>query len=293
MLKQISIDEARTYVSTAEQGEDKDLVMFDNFKGVDFTDKVLQLGFMLVCFCNSGSASFRLNGKDYTLEPGNMLVGFGEQIFEQCKATPDFSGRTALVSPEYFMESAVGLQPMWPYLLYMFKHPIIHLNEDETQWLLHTSNAIMARLKDKAHRFRREAIVSLMRVFYFDVCNILAKRAPRGADAPTHAYSVFDQFFILAEHNFREHRDVKWYSEQMCLTPKYLSEVVKQVSGKTAGQWLTTITLTEIRYLLRDTSLSIKEITLRLNFPNQSFLGKYFKNATGMSPSEYRQACSA
>lgn len=75
----------------------------------------------------------------------------------------------------------------------------------------------------------------------------------------------------------------------MCLTPKHLSEVVKQVSGRTAGQWITTLVMIEIKSLLSNTSLSIKEITDEMNFPNQSFLGKYFKNIEGISPSDFRR----
>ena len=81
---------------------------------------------------------------------------------------------------------------------------------------------------------------------------------------------------------------MEWYSNEMCLTPKHLSEVVKNVSGRTAGQWITTFVLVETKTLLKNSTLSIKEIAQEMNFPNQSFLGKYFKNVTGMSPSDYR-----
>lgn len=89
--------------------------------------------------------------------------------------------------------------------------------------------------------------------------------------------------------NFKRERSVEWYSNEMCLTPKHLSEVVKTVSGKTAGQWITLFVMIETKMLLHDSSLSIKEISLEMNFPNQSFLGKYFKNIAGMSPSDYRK----
>ena len=82
---------------------------------------------------------------------------------------------------------------------------------------------------------------------------------------------------------------MEWYSSEMCLTPKHLSEVVKQVSGKTAGQWITTLVIIEIKSLLRHTTLSIKEVAQEMNFPNQSFLGKYFKNVEGVSPSDFRK----
>ena len=64
---------------------------------------------------------------------------------------------------------------------------------------------------------------------------------------------------------------------------------MKTVSGKTAGQWITTLVMVEIKTLLQNTNLSIKEIAQEMNFPNQSFLGKYFKNVEGISPSDFRK----
>ena len=107
--------------------------------------------------------------------------------------------------------------------------------------------------------------------------------------AQTRAYAIFDQFIRLVSVHYKQERSVEWYSSEMCLTPKHLSEVVKQVSGRTAGQWITTLVMIEIKSLLSNTSLSIKEITDEMNFPNQSFLGKYFKNIEGISPSDFRR----
>jgi AraC-like DNA-binding protein len=75
----------------------------------------------------------------------------------------------------------------------------------------------------------------------------------------------------------------------MCISPKYLSETIKQISRRTPNEWIDNYVTLEIRVLLRNSTKSIKEIAQDLNFPNQSFLGKYFKEHVGMSPSEYRK----
>ena len=132
--------------------------------------------------------------------------------------------------------------------------------------------------------------MALTRAFYFEICNILDLRARPESSAKVHrAYAIFDEFIRLASQHFTRERSVEWYSSEMCLTPKHLSEVVKSVSGKTAGQWITTLVMTETKRLLLETGLSIKEIALRMNFPNQSFLGKYFKNIEGLSPTDFRK----
>ena len=100
---------------------------------------------------------------------------------------------------------------------------------------------------------------------------------------------IFTQFLRLVEENFRRERRVGWYSSQLCISPKYLSEAVKTVSKRTPNEWIDSYAIMELCMLLRNTRMSIKEIAQQLNFSNQSFLGKYFKEHTGFSPSSYRK----
>jgi len=103
------------------------------------------------------------------------------------------------------------------------------------------------------------------------------------------AEAIFANFIRLLEQNFRAQHRVSWYAEQLCITPKYLSETVKKISQRPPNEWIDHYVILEARVLLKDTTKSIKEITDELNFPNQSFLGKYFKEHVGVSPSEYRK----
>ena len=80
-----------------------------------------------------------------------------------------------------------------------------------------------------------------------------------------------------------------WYAQQQGITPKYLSEMVKQVSRRTPNEWIDRYVVLEMRVLLKNSTMSIKGISEYLNFPNQSFFGKYFKEHVGMSPFAYRK----
>ena len=209
MLMQVSLDDVRPYASLRAPDTDNNLIILDNFHDVTFSGKTLQLGFMLCCYCNRGSASFVLNGKAYEMKPGDFLVGFGEQVFEKCRPSEDFSGRIVLVSQDYCKESFVGLQNLWPFLLYLLQNPVIHLSEAEQIWLFDSFAALMRRLKNKSHGYRKEAILMLMRVFYFDVCDFLAKRNPEAMQHSAHSYVIFDKFINLAQACYTEHREVK------------------------------------------------------------------------------------
>ena len=75
----------------------------------------------------------------------------------------------------------------------------------------------------------------------------------------------------------------------MCLTPNYLSSVVRKVSGKSATEWIDDFVISEAKIMLRYLDVSIQEVAYKLNFTTQSAFGKYFKQCTGMSPREFRK----
>jgi AraC-like DNA-binding protein len=83
---------------------------------------------------------------------------------------------------------------------------------------------------------------------------------------------------------------VGWYAEQLNITPKYLSESVKSVSKRRPNDWIDNYVTMEIRVMLKNSTMTIKDIAAQLRFANQSFLGKYFKEHVGMSPKEYRRS---
>ena len=99
---------------------------------------------------------------------------------------------------------------------------------------------------------------------------------------------VFEQFIALVNEFHCSERGMAFYADKLCLTPKYLSKLIKQASGKSAPEWIDNFVILEAKNLLKYTNLAIKEIVFQLHFPNQSVFYKFFKAHTGMTPSEYR-----
>lgn len=93
----------------------------------------------------------------------------------------------------------------------------------------------------------------------------------------------------LTKHYMQE-RSVGFYAGQLHLTPKYLTTIIRKTSGRTAAEWIDDYVVLEAKNLLKYSTMSIQEIAYCLNFPNQSFFGKYFRNHTGMPPSAYRMS---
>lgn len=96
------------------------------------------------------------------------------------------------------------------------------------------------------------------------------------------------RFRILVDKHFTHERGIDFFASLLCITPKYLSSVVKQTSGKTPNYWISETIIREVKKQLLNSTKSIKEIAHTLNFRDNSSLGKYFKKHTGLSPSFYR-----
>ena len=289
--KKVTFDDAAMYASGGALALGSDLLLLDDIQMNAGVGKPMQLGFLFVALCTSGKAVFTLGSRRWRLGEGELLISMGGQVWMDGEMTPDFHGKALLMSRGYAQDCVTGLNYLWPYLLYVVEHPVVKLSAEEQRWVLDCYDLLRGRLEKDAGRFLRETVVALTRAFYFEVCNLLERRSPdQGGAAKSRGYAIFDRFIRLLSQNYKTERSVEWYSSTLCLTPKHLSEVVKAVSGRTAGQWITSMVMIEIKSLLQETSLSIKEIAQEMNFPNQGFLGKYFKNVEGISPSEFRHA---
>lgn len=124
----------------------------------------------------------------------------------------------------------------------------------------------------------------------YDLCNIVYRIQLSTDRKQTRAEAIFTDFIRLVEQNYKSERRVGWYAHKMCITAKYLSETVKQVSRRTPNDWIDNYVVMELRVQLKNTTKSIKEIAQEMCFPNQSFMGKYFKEHVGVSPMTYRKS---
>ena len=96
-------------------------------------------------------------------------------------------------------------------------------------------------------------------------------------------------FFSLAEQNFFIHKNIAWYAEQLCVTPKYLANVIKKTTGKPAGSWLDDYIILQAKTQLSTSQLSVQQISDHLGFKNQSHFGTFFRREVGLSPRAFRE----
>ena len=163
------------------------------------------------------------------------------------------------------------------------------LEEEEIQTFKEYFQVIKGKISDKRNHFQKDLIKSLLLAMFYDLSNIIY-RVQNDIKPKSRKEIIFTRFIKLVEKHFRYERRVSWYAKELEITPKYLSESVKSVSHRTPNEWIDYYITLELRVQLKNTIKTIKEIAEELHFPNQSFLGKFFREHVGMSPSKYRKS---
>lgn len=271
---------------------DNDIALFDTESVVSLYSGPSKLEVVTVGLCLGGGSKFNISLREYEIVPGRMVIVLPNQIIEHRWFSPDFKAIFFAVSKN-LLEALPKVGNVLSLFFYLKDYPCFDLTPHEQDIIREYYSFIRKRLKNKEDLYRREVVIGLMQGFFFELCNIFNSHAPTAAATvknKSRKEYIFERFYKSLIESYQSERSVKFYADQLCLTPKHLSGVVKEVSGKTVGEWIDELVILEAKALLNSSSMNIQEIADRLNFANQSFFGKYFKHYTGMSPKEYRKS---
>ena len=141
--------------------------------------------------------------------------------------------------------------------------------------------------------YKRETIGSLLTSLTYLAADVWSKQVDEARKLAldphsTRSNQVFEHFLTLVSEHHNTERGVAFYADKLCLTPKYLSKLVKTASGRSAPDWIDSFVILEAKNLLKYSDLPIKEVVYRLHFPNPSVFHKFFKAHTGLTPMQYR-----
>lgn len=281
-------EKAKKWVS-GEYIED-DLLLIDQLADAPFPAEPRRMNFILLGFCTRGQVEYRVDTVEHVVHPGEVIIVSERHVVDHYKASPDLMGLCMMVSVPFFKEVIRDVSDLSALFLFSRNHPVMKLTEREGEIFHRYFYAIRERITDSTNHFRRELIRTLMLAMFYDLSNVIYSFRQQTNQRKSRADEIFAHFIKMVEANCKEERRVTWYAEQLGITPKYLSETVKHVSKRTPNEWIDNYVTLEIRVQLKTSTKSIKDIAKEMKFPNQSFLGKYFKEHVGMSPSDYRRS---
>ena len=286
-LPTITIASVKQASSCLSLGDD--LALIDNVKSIILPGEAKLLGCFIFAFCDKGSVNYEIDTLPQKVEAGHCIIMCSGQMLQKVELSADCQGRMVFMSPQYVQEVLTGMHDLSSIFLFSRLHPVFSMDREEARSILGFYLLIRQKVGEATHRFRKDTVKALLQAFLYDAGNIFWKVFNNEDEKNTRNEEIFMQFIELVEKHFKTERRVTWYALQMHITPKYLSETIRKVSRQTPGEWIDSYVMLELRVLLRTSLLSIKEIAEQMHFPNQSFLGKYFKQHAGMSPKEYRR----
>jgi AraC-like DNA-binding protein len=267
---------------------DNDMMLFNEVSQLPIPMEPRRMGCKLFALCTQGKAQYSVDTVEYTVYANDMMIISEGQITDDVMLSRDFNCMGIIVSDDFFNEIVKDVHELSTLFLFTRANPVCHLTQQECDNIVDYFRMLKQKTDDLKHHFRRETVRSLLTTMIYDLSNIIFRMQNTVDRRQTRGEAIFTQFLQLVELNFRHERRVSWYAKQLCISPKYLSEIIKQVSRRTPNDWIDNFVTLEIRVLLRNSTKSIKEIAQELNFPNQSFFGKFFKEHVGLSPSQYR-----
>ena len=287
-LFEITVPQAKSIVNDGSFIDD-DLLMFDKFEDVPIRTEPCRIRCLFVALCLEGSAQYSVDTKERMVKKNDVIIINDGQVVGDYMLSRDCRGIAIMASNNYFSEIIKEVHEISSLFLFANTHPVFNLKPEKVKTFMDYFQLIRQKADDTDHHFRKQLVSALLKSMLYDISNEIYQLQQNRDAVKTRAEAIFTEFINLVKKNFRRERRVSWYGEQMCITPKYLSETIKSVSKRTPNEWIDNYVTLEIRVLLRNSSMSIKEIAQELHFPNQSFLGKYFKEHVGMSPSKYRK----
>lgn len=166
----------------------------------------------------------------------------------------------------------------------------MNLEQKEAEMLSAFIDFIHDKLVRVDHACRREIVQSLFLGFCYEITAVFQQKMDRNPQPQSRYEILFKDLMQLIVAHYKTERSVGFYAGKLCLTDKYLTRVIREVSGKTISEWIKIALIFDAKSQLKYTRKTIQEISNDLNFPNPSFFGKFFKQHTGMTPKAYRMS---
>lgn len=266
-----------------------DFAIFNDIKDMPLSSYPTRLNAACLTVCLKGWCKLELNLQQCEMREGMLGIILPDQIVLQRERSDDFSGLFIAVSRDFMDMVIPTMQQLFPMFFMIKERPFVHITPEESQSFQEYHSFLWSKVKLKDNPFRKEITQGLLLALFYEIYNIYQGHVIQERIPKSRKEDLFERFIRAISESYKEERSVSYYADKMFLTARHLSTVVKEISGKTAGEWIDSLVVLEAKALLKSSELSIQEIADELHFANQSFFGKYFKHHTGMSPKEYRR----
>lgn len=272
------------------------LFLIDNFdaplKQAD-KDEIMtfpvQVTMAVFIFCRQGWINIKINLQDYCISAGHICNLLPGALFQFINVSEDVECAVMAINPD-FMDFAHDVKMGMEFARKLKSVPVRQQEFSDMEEITHIYKTLKHKLYQKDFRYKEEIARNYLNILKCNAFNKFSTEVEIEENTPASSRKeeLFMQFLSSLQKHYKEERNVIFYADLLCVTPKYLSSVVREVSGKYATDWIRDYVILEAKNMLRVEGRSVKDVCHTLNFANQSFFAKYFKQHTNYTPKEYK-----
>lgn len=254
--------------------------------------KPLLVGAGIICLCLQGRGTFVINETSYEVQRGSLITILPNTVVGATTSTEDFLGY-AIVADIKFMTTLRMPDAIKSYI-HIATNPVLSLADEQMNNLIALGEMLKRKsefLDEGQKFFNKEISRHLLAALCYEIYSLYHNGLPEGGGniaVRTRQGQICQEFMLLVEKHAGESRDMGFYADKLCITPKYLSVVVKKASGHSPVEWIDRTVMCYARTLLTSSDMTVQQIAAELNFPNPSFFGQYFKRHEGVTPKQFR-----
>ena len=271
---------------------DENIAVIDSLtEMMEPNEDTIKLDCFMLVFCQEGNIAVSINGKQYMLEKDYCAVLPPSTILRRVVLGQTFNIKIAAVSQSFLNETLCMTKETWNTIHYLYNHPIHSVKPQLSYKMYLYKELLMTLIQEEAHAYSKQTRRFHFAGMFCEMMALLHKMVPNHAQVEVnHSRPTFivRDFMELVNADDGSHRSVSYYADRLCYGAKYLSSIIKQVTGKNPLQIIHEHAIQEIKFKLKHSNMTMKEMTDYFNFPNPSFFGKFVKEHTGMTPLQYR-----
>lgn len=246
----------------------------------------------LIIFVFRGTCEMSINIEDYKITEESIIAVFPDSIMQISNYSDEFDASFLILMPGY-LNNIHLMRSFTPHLSTVMNYPVLNIESKNDRNLIFDYCKLFQRIYERElSNPVSDVTKSLLLALIYELLEVWkAKKIKEteGVNAKLiRKETIYHQFFQLLLKHYKEERSISFYADKLCISAKYLSAVVKSVRTKTVSDMINDAVILDAKAQLKNSDLTISQISVTLNFANPAFFAKYFKKHTGMTPKEYR-----
>lgn len=266
------------------------IILDESLNNLELFKYPCRIDVLLAALCTKGTMKIKINLKEYEISEGMLAIYTPSNII-QIDYSNNFKAKVVAISSSFIKNIHIDIKNIVPFYMQIQNQSCQKLEKEDLFIFNKFFSLIKYVIQSPNTTHKLEVIQGMISATCFALMDSLGEKGQQNISISQNNRQkiIFEQFMTLLNDHHQTERSVGFYADKLCVTPKYLSKLIKEASGRTAAEWIDEYVILEAKTLLKYSDMTIQEIAYDLNFSTQSFFCKYFKHQTGITPGEYKE----